>query len=105
MCLAGGGAVAPPICIDVFITSLFWGLFAASVGSIPIGARQFRRAVEFGLSVKRETASAFKPRTIGRHKLPASKTPLPTRGAAAALPAKFLRWQELLVYFGWCSPK
>ena len=27
-------------------------------------ARQFRRAVEFGLSVKRETASAFKPRTI-----------------------------------------
>ena len=28
-------------------------------------ARQFRRAVEFGLSVKRETASAFKPRTIG----------------------------------------
>ena len=29
-------------------------------------ARQFRRAVEFGLSVKRETASAFKPRTIGR---------------------------------------
>ena len=29
-------------------------------------ARQFRRAVEFGLSVKRETASAFKPRTIGQ---------------------------------------
>ena len=28
--------------------------------------RQFRRAVEFGLSVKRETASAFKPRTIGQ---------------------------------------
>src|SRR6266699_3377580 len=25
-----------------------------------------RRAVEFGLSVKRETASAFKPRTIGQ---------------------------------------
>ena len=29
-------------------------------------ARHFRRAVEFGLSVKRETASAFKPRTIGQ---------------------------------------
>ena len=29
-------------------------------------ARQFRRAVEFGLSAKRETASAFKPRTIGQ---------------------------------------
>src|ERR1041385_8041495 len=29
-------------------------------------ARNFRRAVEFGLSVKRETASAFKPRTIGQ---------------------------------------
>ena len=29
-------------------------------------ARQFRRAVEFRLSVKRETASAFKPRTIGQ---------------------------------------
>ena len=29
-------------------------------------ARQFRRAAEFGLSVKRETASAFKPRTIGQ---------------------------------------
>ena len=27
-------------------------------------ARQFRRAVEFGLSVKRQTASEFKPRTI-----------------------------------------
>jgi hypothetical protein len=26
----------------------------------------FRRAVEFGLSAKRETASAFKPRTIGQ---------------------------------------
>lgn len=29
-------------------------------------ARHFRRAVEFGLSVKRETASAFKPRTVGQ---------------------------------------
>jgi hypothetical protein len=29
-------------------------------------ARQFRRAAEFGLSAKRETASAFKPRTIGQ---------------------------------------
>ena len=29
-------------------------------------ARHFRRAVEFGLSVKRETASAFDPRTIGQ---------------------------------------
>src|SRR6266478_1088696 len=29
-------------------------------------ARHFRRAVEFGLSAKRETASAFKPRTIGQ---------------------------------------
>jgi hypothetical protein len=29
-------------------------------------ARQFRRAVEFGLSVKRETASTFKPCTIGQ---------------------------------------
>ena len=29
-------------------------------------ARHFRRAVEFGLLVKRETASAFKPRTIGQ---------------------------------------
>ena len=28
--------------------------------------KHFRRAVEFGLSVKRETASAFKPRTIGQ---------------------------------------
>jgi len=27
----------------------------------------------------------------------------PLSRAAAALPAKFLRWQELLVYFGWCS--
>ncbi len=29
-------------------------------------ARQFRRAAEFGLSAKRETASAFIPRTIGQ---------------------------------------
>ena len=29
-------------------------------------ARQFRRAADFGFSVKRETASAFKPRTIGQ---------------------------------------
>ena len=29
-------------------------------------ARQFRRAVEFGLSVKRETASGFEPRAIGQ---------------------------------------
>jgi len=27
----------------------------------------------------------------------------PPSRAAAALPAKFLRWQELLVYFGYCS--
>ena len=43
--------------------------WSASVRSrhLPIHReRQFRRAVEFGLSVKRETASAFKPRTIGQ---------------------------------------
>jgi hypothetical protein len=44
---------------------------SGDVGSIPIGralavCKHFRRAVEFGLSVKRETASAFKPRTIGQ---------------------------------------
>ena len=32
------------------------------MGSIPIGSDQFRRAVEFGLSVKREIASGFDPR-------------------------------------------
>jgi len=40
--------------------------WSASVRSRHLPIEFFRRAVEFGLSVKRETASAFKPRTIGQ---------------------------------------
>ena len=57
-------------------------------------ARQFRRAAEFGLSVKRETASAFKPRTIGQ----------PMDSQLALCPSfSFFGWADVLRLSNWVA--
>ena len=57
-------------------------------------ARQFRRAAEFGLSAKRETASAFKPRTIGQ----------PMDSHLASCPSfSFFGWAAVLRLSNWVA--
>ena len=56
-------------------------------------ARQFRRAAEFGLSAKRETASAFKPRTIGQL----------MDSHLASCPSSFLGWAAVLWLSNWVA--
>ena len=55
--------------------------------------KHFRRAVEFGLSVKRETASAFKPRTIGQ----------PMDSHLASCPSLFFGWAAVLWLSNWVA--